>query len=160
MCQYLLQPLYLAVEDDIFKQFIGLFLSLVTRMYVFPLQFLCIFEREFVSSRRVRGVSTKEEHKEGEIVALFRIRMCARGTVIWPALYRPVYVVGCVLYVFLNGSSSVCIRVFGTSTTIQKRDRGACQCVRRRSKKKKKEDEEENRCRFNFDFRPIQIDRE
>lgn len=107
----------------------------------------------------MRSTLVIEKEKEGEIVALFCIRVCARETVIWPALYRPVYVVVCVLYVFLNGSSSVCKpAAYAYSGRVQryKNETGACQCVRRRVIKK---EDKENRCRFNFDFRPIQIDR-
>lgn len=74
-------------------------------------------------------------------MALFRIRMCARGTVIWPALYRPVTQLAvCTASLLTAPRLSVSPLhmgrswVFGTSTPIQK----ASMSVPMRSMEKKR----------------------
>lgn len=86
-------------------------------------------------------------------MALFRIRMYARGTVIWPALYRPVYVLSACSMSFLTASRLPLKPTLGMRIRDEykryKNETGTCQCVLR-----EKKGNEKTICRFDFDFRP------
>lgn len=71
-------------------------------------------------------------------MALFRIRVCARGTVIWPALYHPVYVLAVCSTSFLTAPCLYKTVVYAYSGRVQryKNETGTCQYVQCEKKEK------------------------